>query len=66
LFAVQLCWYLVAAVGAGLPRRKKAAGLVFIPYYFCLMNYAMIGGMIRFLRGKQSVLWEKPARTISS
>ena len=66
LLLLQLCWYGLACAGFLLDRQKRAAGLLFIPYYFCVMNYAMIGGMFRYVLGKQNVLWERPDRTSSA
>ncbi len=36
--------------------------LLFVPYYFCMMNYAVIAGIRRFYAGKQSAAWEKSKR----
>jgi hypothetical protein len=36
--------------------------IFFVPYYFCMMNYSMYAGFLRFMRGRQSVLWEKAKR----
>lgn len=34
-----------------------------LPYYFVFMNVSVIQGFFRFLRGEQSILWEKAKRT---
>jgi len=39
----------------------KIKGL-YIPYYFLFMNMSVVWGLKRFLKGQQSVLWEKAAR----
>ncbi len=62
LFFVQLCWYTFAGIGWIMEKCRIKAGLFFIPYYFCLMNYAMIAGMIRYVTRGQTVLWEKAQR----
>ena len=62
LFFVQLCWYTLAGMGLIMEKSRIKAGLFFIPYYFCLMNYAMIAGMIRYVTRGQTVLWEKAKR----
>jgi cellulose synthase/poly-beta-1,6-N-acetylglucosamine synthase-like glycosyltransferase len=34
----------------------------FVPYYFAVMNAAVYAGLIRYLRGRQSVVWERAKR----
>jgi biofilm PGA synthesis N-glycosyltransferase PgaC len=36
--------------------------IFFIPYYFCVMNYAAIAGLKRYLGNQQSAIWEKANR----
>lgn len=62
LFAAQAVFYLLAISGWLLERRKLRVKALFIPYYFCVMNYAVIAGMIRYAYGKQSVIWDKAKR----
>jgi cellulose synthase/poly-beta-1,6-N-acetylglucosamine synthase-like glycosyltransferase len=62
LLAGQIIFYLAALAGWLLERRKLKVKAFFIPYYFCLMNWAMYAGLIRLLRGKQTVIWEKARR----
>ncbi len=62
LFVLQILFYLAALVGWLLEKKKIRLKLLFIPYYFCMMNYAVYKGMIRYFRGRQSVLWERAAR----
>jgi hypothetical protein len=38
--------------------------ILFIPYYFCIMNYAVIAGIVRYSRRKQSAAWEKSRRKL--
>jgi len=59
---LQAFLYLLALLGAFIERHKIRFKLLFIPYYFVTMNYATILGMIRFLKGTQSVNWEKSER----
>jgi cellulose synthase/poly-beta-1,6-N-acetylglucosamine synthase-like glycosyltransferase len=64
LFLVQLSFYVVAIIGFVLEKQhvKLQLKAFFIPYYFCLINYAMIAGAYRYFFTKQSVLWEKAKR----
>lgn len=36
----------------------------FVPFYFAMMNFAVYAGAFRFIRGKQSVIWEKTQRAV--
>jgi hypothetical protein len=62
LLLAQILFYLAAMAGWVLEQRKLKVKALFVPYYFCLMNWAMYAGLLRLLRGKQSVLWEKAKR----
>ncbi len=58
----QILIYIAALLGWVLEKQKLKIKIFFIPYYFCLMNYAVIAGMLRYFFTKQSVLWEKAKR----
>jgi biofilm PGA synthesis N-glycosyltransferase PgaC len=62
LLAMQGSFYGIALLGWLLERQLLKNRVVFIPYYFCLMNYAMMAGMWRYLFARQTVLWEKARR----
>lgn len=62
LMLAQVLFYLAALIGWALEQRKLKVKALFIPYYFCLMNWAMYAGFLRLMRGKQSVIWEKAKR----
>ena len=62
LFALQVLFYLSALLGWMLERRQLHIKILFIPFYFCMMNYAVIAGIIRYFSGKQKVTWEKAKR----
>ncbi len=62
LLLAQLLFYSASALGWLFEKRRIKIKLFFIPYYFCLMNYAVIAGMIRFVFMEQTVLWEKAKR----
>ena len=63
LLLAQILFYGAAIAGWILEQRKLKVKALFVPYYFCLMNWAMYAGFIRLMRGKQSVLWEKAKRS---
>ncbi len=58
----QLLFYVFALLGYWLESKKMKLKIFFIPYYFFLMNYAVYAGFFRYLRGRQSVLWERAQR----
>ncbi|MBL7826699.1 MAG: glycosyltransferase [Saprospiraceae bacterium] len=62
LLAIQVIFYLFALLGWFLESRSVKVKAFFIPYYFCMMNWAMYAGFVRLVRGKQTVLWEKATR----
>lgn len=62
LLIAQIFFYAAAYIGKLMEERKIKVKLFFIPYYFCIMNYAVLAGLIRFFFGEQSVIWEKAAR----
>ena len=61
-FCFQSLMYLLAFLGWFFEGRKLRFKILFVPFYFVTMNYASIMGLIRFLKGKQSVNWEKSKR----
>ena len=62
LVIAQVLFYLSAYLGKLMEERKLRIKILFIPYYFCVMNYAVLAGLLRYFRGQQSVVWEKAAR----
>ncbi len=62
LLAAQILFYLSAYIGYLLEKKQIRFKLLFIPYYFCVMNYAVYRGFFRYMGGRQSVLWEKAKR----
>ncbi len=58
----QVIFYLLAILGLILEKRQLRVKLFFIPYYFCVMNYAVLAGLKRYLGNQQSAVWEKAKR----
>jgi cellulose synthase/poly-beta-1,6-N-acetylglucosamine synthase-like glycosyltransferase len=58
----QLTFYLLAIIGHILRNKKIPIKGFFVPYYFTLMNLSVFFGLIRILKGRQSVVWEKAER----
>ncbi|MFA6082931.1 glycosyltransferase family 2 protein [Mucilaginibacter sp.] len=62
MFVAQVAFYLSAILGFILEKRQLRIKVLFIPYYFCVMNYAVLMGIIRYFTKKQSSMWEKSQR----
>jgi cellulose synthase/poly-beta-1,6-N-acetylglucosamine synthase-like glycosyltransferase len=62
LFLAQIIFYLAALSGWYFENKKIKMKLLFIPYYFFIMNFAVYLGFARYLKGSQSVKWEKARR----
>jgi cellulose synthase/poly-beta-1,6-N-acetylglucosamine synthase-like glycosyltransferase len=59
---MQSFFYGAAYLGKLCETRQFKIKALFVPYYFFIMNYAVYMGFYRYLRGSQSVLWEKAKR----
>lgn len=64
LMAAQILFYSAAFVGFVLENRRVRFKPVFVPYYFCIMNYAVLAGLSRYLRGNQKATWDKAQRKV--
>jgi biofilm PGA synthesis N-glycosyltransferase PgaC len=60
--AGQFIFYIAACAGWILILSGKRPGILTIPFYFVFMNYCMVKGFVKFLKGKQTVLWDKSVR----
>ncbi len=61
-FILQVIFYLFVLAGKGISNSRIRLKFFFIPYYLYIMNYSNIAGIWRFIRGSQSVKWEKAGR----
>lgn len=60
---VQIFFYALALGGVLFSDNKAGMGkLFYVPYYFVFMNIAVWKGFFRFIKGTQSVNWEKANR----
>jgi cellulose synthase/poly-beta-1,6-N-acetylglucosamine synthase-like glycosyltransferase len=62
LFWVQLLFYLAALLGWYLENRSIRLKILFVPYYFFIMNLSVFLGLKRILKKSQSVNWERAQR----
>ncbi len=61
---LHLLFYFMAFIGFLLKNKELKIKIFFIPYYFCVMNYAVYQGFLRITKNKQSAIWEKAERKI--
>lgn len=62
LMLAQIVFYALALLGWYLNNSRFKVKMLFVPYYFFIMNLCMYLGFIRFIRGKQSANWERAKR----
>jgi poly-beta-1,6-N-acetyl-D-glucosamine synthase len=64
IFTAQCAFYLSGFAGMMMEKREMRFKAFFIPYYFCMMNYAAVAGLSRFLSASQSSVWERSKRKV--
>lgn len=62
IMLAQVMFYSMALLGWYLANKQIKVKVLFVPYYFFIMNLCMYLGLTRFLRGKQSANWERAKR----
>jgi cellulose synthase/poly-beta-1,6-N-acetylglucosamine synthase-like glycosyltransferase len=62
LFWLQILFYIAALLGWYLENRMIKVKLLFVPYYFFIMNLSVILGIRRYAGSSQSVNWERAKR----
>lgn len=62
LFWAQVLFYVAALTGWYFENRQIKIKVLFVPYYFFIMNLSVFLGLKRFLKGQQSVKWERAKR----
>ncbi len=65
LLVGQLGFYLLAALGYFYRGRRITLKGFFVPFYFLVMNLSVFAGFVRFISGRQSVVWEKTTRSLA-
>lgn len=62
LFLLQILFYILVLAGYILRNVNRIPSVFFLPFYFMMMNSAVVVGFFRFLGKKETVLWKKAAR----
>ncbi|HTF82826.1 MAG TPA: glycosyltransferase family 2 protein, partial [Cytophagales bacterium] len=63
LLAAQALFYVASLLGWYLKNKKMEVKVLFVPYYFFIMNYAAYMGFLRYMKGSQSAVWERAKRS---
>jgi cellulose synthase/poly-beta-1,6-N-acetylglucosamine synthase-like glycosyltransferase len=58
-FGLQLAFYALATAGHLVTHGEKRSVALGVPYAICLLNWATLVGLFRFLTGRQSATWER-------
>lgn len=61
---MQVGFYALAFAGYVLRDKNIKIKGFFVPYYFMVMNLSVYAGLRRFMKGNQSVVWEKSKRAL--
>jgi cellulose synthase/poly-beta-1,6-N-acetylglucosamine synthase-like glycosyltransferase len=62
VFWLQILFYSAALLGWFLENRKTSIKILFVPYYFFIMNLSVVLGFFRYIKNSQSVNWERAKR----
>ncbi|WP_282124244.1 glycosyltransferase family 2 protein [Algibacter mikhailovii] len=62
LFWLQGLFYAAALLGWYLKHRAISLKVLYVPYYFFIMNYSVVLGFVRYMNNAQSVNWERAKR----
>jgi hypothetical protein len=62
LFALQVAFYALAALGFQLERAGKSWKPAYLPFFFAFLNYAALCGAWRYFTKTQAVTWDKVKR----
>lgn len=62
MFLLQLVFYIAALTGWFLENRSTSIKILFVPYYFFIMNLSVVLGFFRYMKKSQSVNWERSKR----
>lgn len=62
LLAVQVVFYLLAAIGTRIESASLLGKLLYLPTFLVSSNTAAVLGLFRYLSGQQTVLWDRVKR----
>lgn len=62
IFICQTLFYTWALLGLLLKNNRRFPAFLFVPFYYCMMNMAVIVGLSIFFQKKHTALWKKAQR----
>ena len=62
----QLFFYAAAIAGWLLPQSWKKPLAITFPYIFCLLSWATVIAFVRWIRGRQTVTWDKASSSFAT
>lgn len=62
-FVLQMAAYVAALAGWSARRRQNVPRLLYVPFYFTMVNGAAMVALCRFVAGRRQATWEKAAST---
>lgn len=62
LFYCQVSFYGIALLGCGLSLFMKLPFVVYMPFYFCNLNLALLLGFLKAVTGRQKTKWDSTER----
>jgi cellulose synthase/poly-beta-1,6-N-acetylglucosamine synthase-like glycosyltransferase len=62
LLLLQAMFLVLAFAGYLVSRLKLRVGLITLPYFFLLTNFALFTGFIKYVRGKHTIIWNSTPR----
>jgi len=64
MLIAQIIFYTLSLFGSIFENKSIRIKIFFIPYYFCVMNYAILTGIWQYSQKKQSSIWKKAERRV--
>jgi len=62
ILVAQVLFYGLAIIGWALERKNIRVKILFVPFYFTMMNYSVFVGVWRYITNSQAAAWEKSKR----
>lgn len=59
---MQIIFYAFAILGLLMIKHKKIPFILYVPFYFCNLNLALLLGFIKLTLGRQNSMWERTPR----
>jgi cellulose synthase/poly-beta-1,6-N-acetylglucosamine synthase-like glycosyltransferase len=62
MLGCQLLFYVLASIGYLFEKNNTKLKVFYVPYYFLMINYCVLLGFLRVIRGEQKATWERSKR----